>query len=415
MKKRPWLSVLVGLMLSFSAAAQTVRQVSYTDIWWNASMPGMGLTIYHTGTVMAAAWYTYGSNNQPLWLILVGATRQADGSYLGDLYQSTGPAFNQPHVASQFQQQAVGTGRLSFSAADTGQLSFTIAGQTVTHPLTRLSIGTSTLSLSGYASSILRASGCTNPANNKERGTPFNYGNVFDTDLQIRTLSNGQMTISTNTSGTSLFAECIEQYGFVDGADYAASIPQNGGAPKSSTYGQGRIEYAISLDMAKELCMVERNEKGKKARQYFIECERRAKSAHPDLGKALADPTQLRGLLLTYTERVIALEVENATMKPKAEFHDAVVESVDAQTMQEVAKILGMGPNRLFRTLRTEGLLMKNNLPFQQYLDGGYFRVVERTYTDPRGESHLYAKTVVTGKGLAFIQRRLAMQAANFS
>lgn len=70
--------------------------------------------------------------------------------------------------------------------------------------------------------------------------------------------------------------------------------------------------------------------------------------------------------------------------------------------------MLGTGQNRLFRFLREVGLLMPNNLPYQQHINAGYFRVVERQYNDRLGESHTYTRTLVTGKGLAFIQRRLS-------
>lgn len=67
----------------------------------------------------------------------------------------------------------------------------------------------------------------------------------------------------------------VEQYGFADGVDFVSmeAAPQNGGAGNRGF----KVEYYIAIDMAKELAMVERNEKGRQARQYFIECERRLK------------------------------------------------------------------------------------------------------------------------------------------
>ena len=107
------------------------------------------------------------------------------------------------------------------------------------------------------------------------------------------------------------------------------------------------------------------------------------------------------------------LAEENAAQKarieadrPKVEFHDGVAEAINCQTIEEVAKVLGTGQNRLFKWMRGAGILRANNLPFQRHVDEGYLRVVERQYKDKRGESHTYTRTLVTGKGLAYIQKR---------
>lgn len=82
-------------------------------------------------------------------------------------------------------------------------------------------------------------------------------------------------------------SERIEQYGFVENVDYVEVIPETGKNPQG---GRPRIDYHLSLDMAKELSMVERNARGREARRYFIECERRLNSQSPAPAPALATP-----------------------------------------------------------------------------------------------------------------------------
>lgn len=194
----------------------------------------------------------------------------------------------------------------------------------------------------------------------------------------------------------------ISQYDFTENEDYVLTLAKTGERKNVV-----QKDYHITIDMAKELSMVERNEKGKQARQYFIECERKAKSNVVDITSALSDPNHLRNALLIYTEKVIELEAIVQEQAPKAKFHDDVAQAINAQSLQEVAKVLGTGPNRLFKFLREQGILMRNNLPYQQYIDNGCFKVIEKQYNDGLGESHTYSRTLVTGKGLAFIHSRI--------
>jgi anti-repressor protein len=199
----------------------------------------------------------------------------------------------------------------------------------------------------------------------------------------------------------------IERARLVDSRDYCVSevFPQKG---ENSKGGRPSKEYHLTIEAGKHIAMMSGTDKGFEVREFFIECERRTKTNVVDIHSALADPASLRGMLLAYTEKVLALEAKVQEQAPKAQFHDAVAEAINCQSVQEVAKVLGTGQNRLFKFLRQEGLLMPNNLPYQQHIDAGYFRVVERQYNDRLGESHTYTRTLVTGKGLGFIQRRLS-------
>lgn len=99
------------------------------------------------------------------------------------------------------------------------------------------------------------------------------------------------------------------------------------------------------------------------------------------------------------------LEKEHQEMFPKAEFYDTVNSSKDCITMEEMAKILKssgikIGRNRLFEWLRIENVLMRNNLPYQKYLESGHFRVREYPYYDKKtGEPRLGTQTIITPKG----------------
>lgn len=174
-------------------------------------------------------------------------------------------------------------------------------------------------------------------------------------------------------------------------------------------------DYFLTLDMAKELCMMSKTEKGKEVRKYFIEVERKWN-----------DPQEIfkRGYAILQNENT-RLKLENMQMKPKALFADAVTTSKNDILIGQLAKILRQngyetGQNRLFKWLREHHYLcskgLKYNQPTQKAMELGLFRVKERTVSNPDGSSRITVTTKVTGKGQQyFINRLLSSQPTQLS
>lgn len=109
-------------------------------------------------------------------------------------------------------------------------------------------------------------------------------------------------------------------------------------------------------------------------------------------------------------ERLEVQQRQLEEQRPKVEFFDAVAESKTAIAMKAVANTLhfkGVGRNKLFAILREKKILMGNNMPYQRYVDCGYFRTVEQKYATPDGEVRVSIKTIVYQKGVDFIRRVL--------
>ena len=119
----------------------------------------------------------------------------------------------------------------------------------------------------------------------------------------------------------------------------------------------------------------------------------------------------LRGMA-TLADKVQDQHQVIQTLEPKAAFHDQVAEAKNALPVAEVAKLLKSGEVRFFRWLRSQGFLMHDNKPYQQYLDRGYFVLVEGTYRAVgNNEPRAYTKTMITGKGQAFLAERFRVSA----
>jgi phage antirepressor YoqD-like protein len=92
---------------------------------------------------------------------------------------------------------------------------------------------------------------------------------------------------------------------------------------------------------------------------------------------------------------------------PKVAFAESVRRLDGCCSVSDFAKAIGTGQNRLFKRLRDDGFLMVNNRPYQIHIDRGLFDVIEQTpYVDRDGKSHPAFKTVITGKGQVYLEKR---------
>lgn len=189
--------------------------------------------------------------------------------------------------------------------------------------------------------------------------------------------------------------ERIGEYGFEENIDFTSvksSTLVNNGATRELQ------DYRITLDMAKEIAMLQRNEKGREIRRKLIELE-----------KAWNSPEKVMARALDIAHKTIAnLQIENEEMKPKAIFADAVATSDTSILIGDLAKLIkqngtDIGQKRLFERMRNDGYLIKKgtskNMPTQMAMKKELFEVKERVISNPDGSTRITRTTKVTGKG----------------
>jgi anti-repressor protein len=183
------------------------------------------------------------------------------------------------------------------------------------------------------------------------------------------TLSARELHKELNIAGRfSRWFEQMSEYGFEENVDYTSvqnctEVQNNGGIQVRELQ-----DYQITLDMAKEIAMLQRNEKGKEIRRKLIELE-----------KAWNSPEKVMARALDIAHKTIAnLQIENEEMKPKAIFADAVATSDTSILIGDLAKLIkqngtDIGQKRLFERMRNDGYLIKKgtskNMPTQMAME----------------------------------------------
>lgn len=141
--------------------------------------------------------------------------------------------------------------------------------------------------------------------------------------------------LEIGTKYADWFKRMVE-YGFEEGKDYVTCFSNLGSEMHG---GQNKQDHELTIPMAKELCMLQRNEKGKQARQYFLKVEEAWNSPEMIMERALKlSNARVRELLGSVSE----LKVENQIMKPKADYFDELVERNLLTNFRDTAKQLGI-------------------------------------------------------------------------
>lgn len=193
-------------------------------------------------------------------------------------------------------------------------------------------------------------------------------------------------------------------YGFEEDVDYLGREIFHTQAKKNIQ------DYILKLDMAKEIAMLQRNEKSKQVRQYFIQVEKDFNSPEKIMARAL----------LMADQKVHKLEAQIEADRPKVLFADAVSASKSSCLIGELAKILkqngiDIGQNKLFQWLRAHGYLISRrgeswNQPTQKSMQLGLFELKKTNINHPDGHTTVSTTTKVTGKGQQYFINKFLNQ-----
>jgi anti-repressor protein len=201
-----------------------------------------------------------------------------------------------------------------------------------------------------------------------------NYENADHPTVMGREL---HQALEVKTAYKDWFRRMIE-YGFAEGVDFRSNLSE-------STGGRPSIDHQITLDMAKEICMLQRSEKGKQFRQYFIEVEKAWNSPEMVMGRALQiaqrqlDDVRAKNLQLTATIQEQA---------PKVEYHDKVLNHANLITPTTIAKDMGLkSASELNKILHQKGVIYKQGNVWHPY--SNYEWLLTQHYIDYKSYSDM--------------------------
>ena len=208
-------------------------------------------------------------------------------------------------------------------------------------------------------------------------------------DTQCVSARDLHASLSIGRDFSTWIKERIEKYEFIEGKDFSPKMGK-------STGGRPTVEYYLSLSMAKELAIVENNEKGRQIRQYLIKVEQAWNTPEMIMARALQVSNKA---IHSLTEQLSLAEKTIEEQKPKAEYYDTLIERGNSTNIRNTAKELGLPEKQFIKQLQLDRFLYRDKhnqlCPYAEYVQKGYFEMKEWQHGQKSGIQTLIT---VTGK-----------------
>ena len=221
----------------------------------------------------------------------------------------------------------------------------------------------------------------------------------YDTDKPTVSGRELHKALEVKTAYKDWFPRMCE-YGFTEGEDFCSNLSE-------STGGRPSIDHQLTIPMAKEICMLQRNDKGKQFRQYFIRVEEAWNSPEMIMKRAL----EIANRKVQELETTVAVRDQQISeLTPKASYYDIVLSCKDAISTTEIAKDYGKSAKWLNKLLHEKGIQFRQGdiwLLYQKYAEKGYTITKTQTYSGNDGAVHSKLHTYWTQKGRLFIYETL--------
>lgn len=197
------------------------------------------------------------------------------------------------------------------------------------------------------------------------------------------------------------------EYGFTEGTDFCSILSE-------STGGRPGMDHQLTIEMAKEICMIQRTEIGKRCREYFLELERRWNSPEAVMARALQFANNQLALVTEQKNRLLettAVQAQQiAEMKPKASYYDVVLACKDLLSITKIAKDYGWSAKKMNEWLKEKHIQFRQGdiwLLYQKYAERGYTSTKTHVHPGSDGELHTAVHTYWTQAGRLFIYQMM--------